>query len=232
MLQGQMPVREDVLGGVFEQRRGTRKARAQAIGDLAELRERRRMVGLGEDGPDDSRQWPHARPGDRVGRRGVEIRDSRARPKVDEVKTAPIRSWPRVGGAGMSTSVVRPRPLVFCLDCGSGYDGMSTRELADYWGCPPARITRWCRCRLLPATLTTHGWRIQPGARRPWMDGPMALQWRRTTRSGMTRVEQESLVSRMTASTAATVHSWRPLSQITVISRQMAFLLGTRGPIR
>ena len=172
------------------------------------------------------------RPGDRVGRRGVEIRDSRARPKVDEVKTAPIRSWPRVGGAGMSTSVVRPRPLVFCLDCGSGYDGMSTRELTDYWGCPPARITRWCRCRLLPATLTTHGWRIQPGARRPWMDGPMALQWRRTTRSGMTRVEQESLVSRMTASTAATVHSWRPLSQITVISRQMAFLLGTRGPIR
>jgi hypothetical protein len=33
---------------------------------------------------------------------------------------------------------------------------------------------------LVKATKTTRGWRIQPGARRQWMDGRMAIEWQRT----------------------------------------------------
>lgn len=56
---------------------------------------------------------------------------------------------------------------------------MTTHELADAWGAPEHRITRWCRMELLPARRTPGGWRIEPHARPPWRDGRMILAWMR-----------------------------------------------------
>jgi hypothetical protein len=53
MVGREVPVSQDVLGGLHEQRRGLREARPQPVRDLVELRQRRRMLGLGEDGPDE-----------------------------------------------------------------------------------------------------------------------------------------------------------------------------------
>ena len=47
-----MAVREDVLGRVLRYGGGTRKADAQALGHLAQLGERRRVIGLRKDRPD------------------------------------------------------------------------------------------------------------------------------------------------------------------------------------
>jgi hypothetical protein len=55
MFERQMPVRQDVFGGLLEQRRRLRKAAPQPVGHPAELLHRGRVIGLREDRPDNGR---------------------------------------------------------------------------------------------------------------------------------------------------------------------------------
>ena len=81
---GQMPVGEDVLGGVFEHASAARGKRvAQAVGDLPQLRHRRGVIRLREDRADDR--------GDRFARA---LRDRRQQ-IPHEVHAAPLPRGPR-----------------------------------------------------------------------------------------------------------------------------------------
>ena len=53
VFEGQMPVRQDVFGGILEEGRGLSESRAESVGDFAQLRHRGRVIGLRENGADD-----------------------------------------------------------------------------------------------------------------------------------------------------------------------------------
>ena len=87
MLEREMAVGQDVLGGLLQHGRRPRKAGAQAIGDLPQLRHRRGMVRLRKDRADDGRdRFPHP-----VRHRGQQI--------PHEMHPAPLPRGARQDGA-------------------------------------------------------------------------------------------------------------------------------------
>ena len=87
MLQRQMPVRQDVFGRVLEDGRRLGEARPEAIGDLPQLRHRRRVVRLREDRADNGRD----RLARALGHRGEQI--------AHEMHAAPLPAAAREDGA-------------------------------------------------------------------------------------------------------------------------------------
>jgi len=53
VVEWQMPVRQDVFGGILEESRGLGESRAESVGDLPQLGHRGGVIGLREDRADD-----------------------------------------------------------------------------------------------------------------------------------------------------------------------------------